>query len=348
MQKTLGWFLFSAMLFLVAAFVSILGAGRREGFLAPGEQPGPAQSKRARMVMVGAALAMAAILYFGRSWWNSSALELARRMIYHPPTLSATLQPEGQLVLGMGESQWHKGRPETVMTELIPDHGHLMHLFLIRTPALDRMYHLHPTRGDDQAFRQQLPPLPAGHYQIYADIVRASGFPDTMTAEIDLPDVPGKPLEGDDSAASAPPLAGSPQVKESAPLEDGGRMVWERGSTPLRARQVAWFRFRVEDATGKPAQDMETYMGMAGHAEFISADRGVFAHVHPEGSVAMAALTLPGMPMAGNPHMGHSMPVAPEIAFPYGLPKAGAYRLFVQIKRGKRVETATFDLEVVQ
>jgi len=29
-------------------------------------------------------------------------------------------------------------------------------------------------------------------------------------------------------------------------------MIWERGSTPLRATQATAFRFRVEDAGGRP------------------------------------------------------------------------------------------------
>jgi hypothetical protein len=46
---------------------------------------------------------------------------------------------------------------------------------------------------------------------------------------------------------------------------------------------------------------------------------------------------------------GMSMPgerVDPEISFPYGFPKAGLYRVFVQIKRAGRVETGIFDVSV--
>jgi hypothetical protein len=369
MQKSLGWFLFAVMLFLAAALIAILGAGRREGFLPPGAAPGPAQLRRAAASMAVAAVALAAILYFGNIWWDTSANDRARNMLYRPPTLSAALEPEGRLVLRMVESQWHKNRPATVMTQLIPDHGHLMHLFLVRTPAMDRFYHLHPEKQDGQTFSQQLPALPAGHYQIFADIVRASGFPDTMTAAIDLPEVPGKAPAGDDSEASAPALgaarpgdvassaqpsdAASARPSDAAPLADGGRMVWERPTAPLRARQALWFRFRVEDQAGKPAGDLEPYMGMAGHAEFISFDRSVFAHVHPEGSVAMAALSLAGLgpsdmgDMAGMHHTNAvALAVPPEISFPYGLPKAGDYRLFVQVKRAGRVQTGTFDMHV--
>jgi hypothetical protein len=34
--------------------------------------------------------------------------------------------------------------------------------------------------------------------------------------------------------------------------------------------------------------------------------------------------------------------LGPEVAFPYGFPKAGEYRIFVQVKRAGKVETGEF------
>jgi hypothetical protein len=293
-----------------------------------------------------------AILFLGNGWWNATAASQARNMIYKAPPLAVNLQPPSRLELEIGDSQWHSRRKQTVMTALIPDHGHLMHLFLVRVPQMDRFYHLHPQTTDNQTFTQQLPALPSGRYQIFADIVRASGFPDTMTAEIDLPDVASGAITGDDSQAEGPALPGSLQSTNISTLHDGGRMIWDHDSTPIHAGRPLWFRFRVEDQQGKPATDLEPYMGMAGHAEFLSFDRSVFAHVHPEGSVAMAAVALanPSLEkqgsMAGMPQMPAGMPMGSEVSFPYGFPKAGDYRMFVQIKRAGRVETGIFDVKV--
>ena len=351
MQKTLGAFLFAVMLVLAGAFVSIFGAGGREGFLDSGQQPGRAQLLRGRIVMAISAILLVGILFLGNTWWNATAASQARNMIYKAPPLAVNLQPPSQLELRIGDSQWHSRRKQTVMTDLIPDHGHLMHLFLVRVPQMDRFYHLHPQTTDNQTSPQPLPALASGRYQIFADIVRASGFPDTMTAEIDLPDVASGATAGDDSQAEGPALPGNLQSSKSSALADGGRMIWEHDSTPIRAGQPLWFRFRVEDPQGKSATDLEPYMGMAGHAEFVSFDRSVFAHVHPEGSVAMAAVALanpsPEKPvaMAG---MSPGMPMASEVSFPYGFPKSGDYRVFVQIKRAGRVETGIFDVKVEQ
>ncbi|MFZ3331587.1 MAG: hypothetical protein WA197_13210 [Candidatus Acidiferrales bacterium] len=376
MQKSLGVLLFALMVLLVSAIIAIAGAARREGMLEPGHEPGPEHVRRGRWVMMGAAVVVLALLLFGNWWWNSEAFAKARQMIYKAPPLNVSLDPSGKLILQMGDSAWHRTRPETVMTNLIPDHGHLMHLFLIREPGMDRFYHLHPELQPGvrpvgtNTFALDLPEMPAGRYQVFADVVRESGFPDTMTAEIDLPDVPGVPLTDDNSEAAGPPLvtqtdggtsAGTGASGADGPvmlLPDKYRMVWERGTAPLVANHFIWLRFRLETPSGKAVMDMEQYMGMAGHAEIVRSDRSVFAHIHPDGSVAMAALELTqrnaSAREAGSAtDLGMNMdmrmePAAAEVSFPYGFPKAGEYRIFVQMKRGGQVETGVFDTEVIQ
>jgi hypothetical protein len=350
MQKSLGILLFGLMTLLVVAIVSIIGASRREGQLEPGVAAGPQQKRAANLVMAVALIVVIGALGAGRWWWTSKAASDSARKIYRAPSLAFSLDPDGKLQLYMGESAWHTRRPETVMTQLIPDHGHLMHLFLVREPAMDRFYHLHPTQTAPDKFTDDLPAITGGHYQVFADIVRASGFPDTMVAAFDIPDLPGRDLRGDDSEANAAALSEVGQDNLTAPLADGGRMVWEREPGALAANQLLWFRFRVENANGKPASDLEPYMGMAGHAEFIRSDFSVFAHVHPDGSAPMAAVnlanasfTLPGPGMAGMP--GMEKPTA-EVSFPYGFPKAGLYRIFVQVKENGKVETGVFDAHV--
>jgi len=173
-------------------------------------------------------------------------------------------------------------------------------------------------------------------------------------AEIDLPAIAGKPLEGDDAAGSGPPISQADFNRTVSQLPDGSRMVWERDAGALHAKRAMFFRFKLEDADGKPARDMELYMGMPGHAAFVRSDRSVFAHVHTSGSVPMASLGLTqnagdgAAAMAGMEGMDHSTMAAlpAEVSFPYGFPKPGDYRIFVQAKRGGQVETGVFDAHV--
>jgi hypothetical protein len=132
-------------------------------------------------------------------------------------------------------------------------------------------------------------------------------------------------------------------------------MVWQRGEVPLKANVPASFRFRVEEKDGSPARDLQPYMGMAAHAEIVGSDLSVFAHIHPAGSVSMAALDIAQAGLMPGPspapdsmamQMVSSRPLPPEFSFPYGFPRPGNYRIFVQIKRAGHVETGVFDAHV--
>ena len=93
-------------------------------------------------------------------------------------------------------------------------------------------------------------------------------------------------------------------------------------------------------------------MGMAGHLVIVKQDLTVFAHVHPAGSVPMAALMVlekqrrsGGDGAEHTPEM-HEAKMRTQVTFPYGFPQPGDYRLFVQIKRNGRVQTGVFDTHV--
>jgi hypothetical protein len=346
MHVSLGALLAFLGLALLAGMVGVIGAASREADLDPGQDTSPSRNKRAKVRMAITAAFLVVVVVLGNLWWNSDA-RANDKLNYKLPRLESTLQAGGLLRLALENpnapelNRFNFENPDRLrLDDLIPDHGHIMHLFLVRMPDMDSFWHLHPDPlGTAGEFAINLPIMPAGRYQIYADIVHHTGFPETQVGVIDLPAITGEPLRGDDS--------GSPSLTpadNAAPLSDGYRMVWLREKQPLKAGQPAWFRFRVEDKDGKPV-DLENYMAMAGHAVFVSNDGKIFAHVHPAGSVSMAAVDLAegasqhpemaGMHVKKNPTNG-------EVSFPYGFPKAGDYRLFVQVKRAGRVETGEF------
>jgi hypothetical protein len=189
--------------------------------------------------------------------------------------------------------------------------------------------------------------MPAGRYALFGDIVHADGLPETAITQLTLPDIQGRPLTGDDAAGASAPIAAADYNDAVSQLDDGYRMIWDRGTSPLHARRPYLFQFRIEDAHGKPASDMELYMGMLGHAAFVCADLSVFAHIHPSGSTPMPALALT---QPDNPHAMHAMSaegaLPSAVSFPYGFPRPGAYRIFVQVKRSGQIETGIFDAKV--
>lgn len=360
MQKPLAGLLLALTLLLAAGVVFIVGAIVREGNLEGGEAPTEARKSRARRAMLVTAVLVVGALYFGRVWWGADAAQFERKVDFFKPPAAALRLVDGRRLEVRNEPI---ERPDFFsptylhLGEVIPDHGHLMHLFLLHAPQLDRMWHLHPEPTGDGAFAVDLPEVTAGSYRVFADVVDPRGFPWTLVGSTDLPQINGRPLAGDDSAWSGAALVLPAGDSTTALLPDGGRIVWQRPTDLLKANVPLEFKFAVEDKDGLPAPDLQPYMGMAGHAEFIRSDLGVFAHVHPAGSVSMAALELaqagvPGTAPLQQGAMAMSMPapeagpLPPEVRFPYGFPQPGDYRIFVQIKRGGRVETGVFDAHV--
>ena len=148
MSKGLGALLLGLMILLVAGIVAIFGAARREGTLQPGERPGPEQKRGARKVMAGTLAIVIGALALGDLWWQDVAAANTSRKIYRPPSLDVSLAGDA-MTLRIAESGWRARRQDAGMGALIPDHGHLMHLFLVRAPQMDRMYHLHPAARAD-------------------------------------------------------------------------------------------------------------------------------------------------------------------------------------------------------
>ena len=353
MQKGLGVGLFGLLMILVVGIVSIVGAGVREAQLEPGVTPSEKNRKSGAIVMVVTLVFMIGAVYMGNKWWNSEARAYALH-IYKPIEMSGTVGSGGRLALKLEEAGW---LTFDKLDDLIPDHGHLMHLFIVSAPAMERIWHLHPEQTEPGAFALPLPAIPAGRYRLFADVVHANGIPETGTTEMEIPQVtPGAPLGPDDAAATGTPVSQTDAQRTVSPLSGGFRMVWARDAAPLKATRVYLFRFRVEDGEAKPVQDLELYMSMPGHAEFVRDDFQVFAHVHPSGSAPMAALSIAQSQvnggnvsdtqgMAGMRAM-HSSGLPPEVSFPYGFPQPGKYRIFVQVKRAGKVETGIFDARV--
>jgi hypothetical protein len=336
MGKTMGAALLVFLILLAFGAVSISGAYAREGQLEPGLKPDADHQRRSRKVMIAAGVLVITMIVLGKLWWDSDD-NAFQRFIYKPLKMTAALEPGDRLALHLEKSGWLQN-----VDDLLPDHNHLMHMYLIRLPQMERVWHLHPEMTEAGSFTQNLPALPSGRYQIYADIVHGSGLPETLVTQIDLPETAGKPLAGDDAGGSGPPLSSAGYGRSVVELSAGYRMIWEHSPAPLVPGRPTSFQFRVEDREGKPAVDLELYMGMQGHAAFVKSDGSVFAHIHPSGTVPMAALAL----AQPDPHAGHRMGNLPStVSFPYALPKPGEYRIIVQIRRAGRVETAIFDVK---
>ncbi len=287
MQRGLGVFLAILGVILVLGMTGIVGAAAREAQLTPGAPVTPQRRRSAVIAMTVAFALLVTGVILGNWWWKSEAAGYAQQ-IYKPLAMDASLASGNILDLKLKDPGW-LGAHRT--GNFIPDHNHLMHLYMIRWPQMDVVFHLHPEPVASDEFTLPLPTVPAGDYRLYADVVHSSGFPETMVATADLPAISGRPLLGDDAEGQATPVSTANPTTTRFQLPDGYTMVWNK-PTSLTARAPIDFSFTLLDPRGQPAQDTALYMGMLGHAAFVKDDGTVFAHIHPSGTVAMAALMI--------------------------------------------------------
>lgn len=343
MPKGLGALLLVLAIGLALGAIAIVGAASREARLTPGAAVSVAARRRGWRAMAIMTALVGLVFYGAFYWWSVDANAYARlAKFFKSPKCAATLTAN-QLSIRPTDQIWLRNEK---VADLVPDHGHIMHLFLVRTPGLDRIYHLHPDRTANGTFDKTLPSIDAGHYEIFADIVDKYGFPWTLVGTVDVPNLNGPPMSGDDSEGVAAPITESSDTTTSI-LPDGTQVSWKRDAMPLKANVAMILEFDVKDKTGAPASDLAPYMGMAAHAEIIRDDLSVFAHIHPSGSAPMASVM---MASADSSTMSDMMmanqKVSPELSMPYGFPKPGHYRIFLQFKCADRIETASFDAHV--
>jgi hypothetical protein len=418
MPKGTGFGLAAMGLLLIVMLVTIIGASNSDGVLIPG-QKAPETLSRRRRVGMGIGLAFIGLVLTGwRVWWTSTAEEYRNEQLYRPTPIQTSVRianAQPQLTIKFDTTGFGSGqRLRRLFSFVLPDHGKLMHAFLVRTPGLDAFAHLHPGRKDTLNYESALPPLPGGKYLLYADVVYRSGFAETLTDTVDIPSLKitpeaaanAKPTDLDDSwlltepmgvkisAVNVPHLdndmvvCGKPGA--SVKLSDGSSMIWmdkpgvDSPAQILEAGKLYSLKFAVADAQGKAAS-LEPYLGMGGHAAILRSDGTVYIHLHPVGTYSMAAegslvnriadtartfhypnaarfsdsidtyiaklKTLPEVEknkllVAGMPGMSHTMKTNNMVEFPYAFPRAGHYRIWVQVKRNGQVLTGVFDTQV--
>jgi hypothetical protein len=352
---------------LFAGLLTIVRAAAGESAVAPSDAVGPAQRRRGRIAFAIALPMLVLAVVGGWKWWVAESDNYSRTL-YRPLSVDASVRQLGTervLTLTVTDSTWLRRQ----MSPILPDHGKLMHMFLMREPALDVFAHLHPAMRDSATFEARLPPLPSGDYRVYGDVVHESGFERTLVAKVRIPEAGATSRDTADVDDAWRAVVGVAMVgkQAAATLDDGSIITWRADEQPLEAGRTVTLRFAVTDAAGKPVT-LEPYLGMPAHSVITRDDGSVFIHLHPMGTVTAAAqeafalrdrgdttekgrLQLGDTAALGSGVVGTamSMPnVNGEIAFPYEFPKGGRYRMWVQVKRGGRILTGAFDANVAE
>lgn len=309
MPASLDWTLAGLGLLLVVLMITIISASVSDGLVKPGaEVKNTARKKYTAMAIT--ALILFLILFGGSAWWNSWRSNY-RKFLYKAPLAHTSILMNGrQMVLNLNiDSAWLRQNSESV-SYIVPDHGKLMHLFLIKEKTEDVFAHLHPFRKDSINYRVMLPDLPAGRYLVFGDIVRWSGFTETISDTVTIPDKPvmqnaseisqvayndpddtymrSNAINGNslpDGAAAL--VCGRPG--EEIKLADGSTATWKQSpNTTFQANTIYPLTFIIKGPDGKPAK-LQPYMGMMGHAVILKYDGSVYVHLHPVGTYSMAS-----------------------------------------------------------
>ncbi|MBC7843233.1 MAG: hypothetical protein H7099_13010 [Gemmatimonadaceae bacterium] len=363
MPEWLGWVLAALGAFLVLGLASVIGAASREATLPVGVAPDTRRRRRARFATAIASLITCTMVFGGWTWWTAVDRDY-KRSLYRPLDVETGVSSGAPRTLTMriSDSTWRVAKPgeplrNSFSTPLMPDHGKMMHMFLVAAGARGAVAHLHPVRIDDRTFATPLHGLPAGTYWMFADVVHESGYTRTFVDTVSVASGDARPnADGDDALALAPPsVTASP-----ATLSDGAHFGITLEGTPAVGRDVV-IHTQLTNADGTAAT-LLPWLGMAGHAMLVRTDGGVFMHLHPLGTSSMAAQDRLVRREAGDTAMHgdaqpmdaamdmagmHASPIPGDVRFPVAFPSAGTYRIFVQLRRASgRIETAALDVTV--
>lgn len=353
LSKPLAGILIALGAFLFVGLVTIVRAASGDALLEPGEQPTAQSKRRARTAGFVITPILALLVFGGAKWWSSVDGDYERTM-YRPPAVDPSIHGDTLDLRVHDTAAFH-----ALFAPVIPDHGKMMHLFLIDATSHASFGHFHPDEIDSLHFRAALAGWPKGKYKLFGDIVLANGLSQTVTTTIDWPgdaSIPSNLLTDDSQWPTCCNGVASPS--RPAVLGAGYTMTWTGDST-VTARQPLDLRFDVKDDKGQIAH-LLPYLGMAAHAVVLSADDSVFVHLHPMGTIATSAqeafaardrgdTTATGRLRLSSADSMSSMTMAMDgrLAFPYEFPNPGRYRIWVQVRPpASQVLTAAFDIDV--
>jgi hypothetical protein len=195
------------------------------------------------------------------------------------------------------------------VSRLTPSHEKPMHLFVV-SKDLRHFAHVHPSLAGD-SFRVQHTFAAAGEYTLFVDY-QQPGRGQVVDRHSVHVEGAARPV--------AVALTESPRTQRADGLE-----VTLHGDGEIRAGEAAMLHFDVTDAaTGKPAVDLEPYLGAMAHFMVLSADGQDFVHVHAVDTRTSASR------------------VSAHAVFP----RSGLYKLWAQVQRHGAVATVSFVVRV--
>ncbi len=189
------------------------------------------------------------------------------------------------------------------------NHEKLLHLIVV-SKDLSYFNHIHPAYVGNGAFEIDNDFPFGGAYRLIADFKPTGGDAMTKMAWVNL----------------------RGEAKETGPVVPGGTLVDIADGVRakltverLAAKSDSTLSFELlDDGTGEPITDLEPYLGAIGHVVVLSEDGNRYVHVHAEDGQG----------------------AGPKATFEAMFPSAGIYKIWGQFRRGGRVFTVSYVVDV--
>ncbi len=235
-----------------------------------------------------------------------------------------------------------KDKQGGVIKDLQIVHEKPMHLLVV-SRDLAEFYHIHPEQSADGSYRVSHVFPNGGDYKLYADFTPKDAV--QVVEQIDIK------VAGEERAK----VALQPDAKFEKSVE--GLKVVMKPSAAIKAGQELNLDFQAFDASsGKPATDLQNYLGELAHFVIISEDMKDFVHAHPMAKgEKMNDVKMDGKKAANHPSDGHdhstmegttAKPSQSEVSAHTAFPRAGLYKLWAQFQRGEKVISVPFIVNV--
>jgi hypothetical protein len=187
--------------------------------------------------------------------------------------------------------------------------------------------HLHPEPTSGGLFALPFhPPAAGAAYQIYADTVPHGLGQQVFRFAVDF--------------GSVKPAA--PDLTPTSHTVHAGPYAVTLDSLVLRAGAPTMLSLRIAK-NGRPATDLQSYLGGTAHAVFIDAKTLSYTHVHPEAAGASMD-SMASMNMDEPPELPPGAKVAPALSLHVVAPSRGTYKLWLEFRGGAQLYVAPFIL----
>ncbi len=235
-----------------------------------------------------------------------------------------------------------KDKQGGVVKDLPIVHEKPMHLLIV-SKDLAEFYHVHPEQSADGSYRVSHVFPNGGDYKLYADFTPKDAV--QVVEQIDV-----KVAGTERAKVALQPDASFEKSVESL-------KVLMKPSAEIKAGQELTLDFQAFDASsGKPATDLQNYLGEIAHFVIISEDMKDFVHAHPMAKgEKMGDMKTDEKKADDHAADGHNHSTmegetkktsASEVSAHTAFPRAGLYKLWAQFQRGGKVISVPFVVNV--